>query len=101
MLVPRLFTVLKDYHRRQLVPDLTAGVIVGIVALPLSIAFAIASGVTPQAGLYTAIVAGFLISALGGARVRIDRCLPPAVPGPGRHERAPGAESRDREPAGV
>ena len=71
MLVPKLFTVLKDYDRRQLVPDLTAGVIVGIVALPLSIAFAIASGVTPAAGLYTAIVAGFLISALGGSRVQI------------------------------
>ena len=71
MLVPKLFTVLKDYDRRQLVPDLTAGVIVGIVALPLSIAFAIASGVKPQAGLYTAIVAGFLISLLGGSRVQI------------------------------
>jgi sulfate permease, SulP family len=71
VLVPKLFTVLKDYDRRQLVPDLTAGVIVGIVALPLSIAFAIASGVTPQAGLWTAIVAGFLISVLGGSRVQI------------------------------
>ena len=71
MLVPKLFTVLQDYDRRQLVPDLTAGVIVGIVALPLSIAFAIASGVPPAAGLYTAIVAGFLISALGGSRVQI------------------------------
>lgn len=71
MLVPKLFTVLKGYDRRQLVPDLTAGVIVGIVALPLSIAFAIASGLEPRAGLYTAIVAGFLISALGGSRVQI------------------------------
>ncbi|HEX6748878.1 MAG TPA: SulP family inorganic anion transporter [Longimicrobium sp.] len=71
MLVPKLFTTLKGYTRRQLASDLTAGVIVGIVALPLSIAFAIASGVTPQAGLYTAIVAGFLISALGGSRVQI------------------------------
>jgi SulP family sulfate permease len=71
VLVPKLFTVLKDYDRRQLTTDLTAGVIVGIVALPLSIAFAIASGVKPQAGLYTAIVAGFLISALGGSRVQI------------------------------
>lgn len=71
MLVPKLFTVLKDYDRRQLATDLTAGVIVGVVALPLSIAFAIASGVRPQAGLYTAIVAGFLISALGGSRVQI------------------------------
>lgn len=71
VLVPKLFTVLKDYDRRQFVPDLTAGVIVGVVALPLSIAFAIASGVKPQAGLYTAIVAGFLISLLGGSRVQI------------------------------
>jgi SulP family sulfate permease len=66
-----LATTLKDYDRRQLVTDLTAGLIVGIVALPLAIAFAIASGVTPQAGLYTAIVAGFIISALGGSRVQI------------------------------
>ncbi|HEU0055609.1 MAG TPA: SulP family inorganic anion transporter [Longimicrobium sp.] len=71
MLVPKLVTVLKDYDRRQLVPDLTAGVIVGVVALPLSIAFAIASGVPPAAGLFTAVVAGFLISALGGSRVQI------------------------------
>src|SRR5215216_7328317 len=71
MLVPKLFTTLKTYDRRQLGADLTAGVIVGIVALPLAIAFAIASGVTPDRGLYTAIVAGFLISALGGSRVQI------------------------------
>ncbi|HEX2202662.1 MAG TPA: SulP family inorganic anion transporter [Longimicrobium sp.] len=71
MLVPKLFTVLKDYDRRQLGADVTAGVIVGIVALPLSIAFAIASGVPPAAGLVTAVVAGFLISALGGSRVQI------------------------------
>ena len=50
--------------------DLTAGVIVGIVALPLAIAFAIASGVTPERGLYTAVIAGFLISALGGSGCR-------------------------------
>ena len=71
MLVPKLFTTLKDYSRAQLGADLTAGVIVGIVALPLAIAFAIASGVSPERGLYTAIVAGFLISALGGSRVQI------------------------------
>src|SRR5205814_4830093 len=57
--------------RKQLAADLTSGVIVGIVALPLAIAFAIASGLTPERGLYTAIVAGFLISALGGSRVQI------------------------------
>ena len=69
--VPKLATTLKGYSREQLVRDLIAGVIVGIVALPLSIAFAIASGVTPDRGLYTAIVAGFVISALGGSRVQI------------------------------
>src|SRR5947209_5140294 len=71
MLVPKLVTTLKDYSRAQLVADVTAGVIVGIVALPLAIAFAIASGVTPDRGLWTAIIAGFLISALGGSRVQI------------------------------
>ena len=71
MLVPKLVSTLKDYDRRQFFRDITAGVIVGIVALPLAIAFAIASGVTPGRGLWTAIVAGFLISALGGSRVQI------------------------------
>jgi sulfate permease, SulP family len=71
MLVPKLATTLKDYNRQQLLSDVTAGTIVGIVAIPLAIAFAIASGVTPQQGLYTAIVAGFIISALGGSRVQI------------------------------
>ena len=71
MLVPKLFTTLQTYDRRQLLADVTAGIIVGIVALPLAIAFAIASGVTPDRGLYTAIIAGFLISALGGSRVQI------------------------------
>src|SRR6476661_2356565 len=69
--VPKLFTTLKDYDRQKFTNDLTAGVIVGIVALPLAIAFGIASGVSPAQGLYTAIVAGFLISALGGSRVQI------------------------------
>ena len=71
MLVPKLATTLKSYSRQQFFADLVAGVIVGVVALPLAIAFAIASGVTPQAGLYTAIIAGFLVSALGGSRVQI------------------------------
>src|SRR6185503_14493336 len=71
MLVPKLFTTLRSYDRQQLTRDLTAGVIVGIVAIPLAIAFAIGSGVTPDRGLWTAIVAGFLISALGGSRVQI------------------------------
>ncbi|HET9003007.1 MAG TPA: SulP family inorganic anion transporter, partial [Gemmatimonadaceae bacterium] len=71
MLVPKLFTTLQTYDREQFFSDLIAGIVVGIVALPLAIAFAIASGVTPERGLYTAIIAGFLISALGGSRVQI------------------------------
>lgn len=71
MLVPKLFTTLQGYTRQAFATDLKAGVIVGIVALPLAIAFAIASGVSPDRGLWTAIVAGFLISALGGSRVQI------------------------------
>src|SRR5687768_11178327 len=71
MLVPKLVTTLRTYTRASFIADLTAGVIVGIVALPLAIAFAIASGVTPDRGLYTAIIAGFIISALGGSRVQI------------------------------
>jgi SulP family sulfate permease len=71
VLVPKLVTTLKDYSRAQFVTDLGAGIIVGIVALPLAIAFGIASGVTPRAGLVTAIVAGLVISVLGGSRVQI------------------------------
>ncbi len=71
MFVPVIVSTLRGYTRRQLLADLQAGVIVGIVALPLAIAFAIASGVTPDRGLYTAIVAGFIISAFGGSRVQI------------------------------
>ncbi len=71
MFVPKLVTTLRTYDRRQFGADLAAGVVVGIVALPLAIAFGIASGVTPEKGLYTAIIAGFLISALGGSRVQI------------------------------
>jgi len=69
---PKLFTVLKDgYSKQNLVQDLLAGVIVGIVALPLAIAFGIASGASPEAGILTAIVAGFLISFFGGSKVQI------------------------------
>ncbi len=71
MFVPKLFTTLKNYSGKDFVSDLIAGVIVGIVALPLAIAFGIASGVSPEKGLITAIVAGFLVSALGGSRVQI------------------------------
>ncbi len=69
--LPKTFTTLSGYTRRQLVADLQAGVVVGIVAIPLAIAFAIASGVSPEKGLVTAAVAGFLISFLGGSRVQI------------------------------
>ncbi len=71
MLQPKLITTLRSYDRRQFFNDAIAGVIVGVVALPLAIAFAIASGVTPDRGLWTAIVGGFIISALGGSRVQI------------------------------
>jgi sulfate permease, SulP family len=71
VLIPKVVTTMRGYDRPQFMRDLTAGVIVGVVALPLAIAFAIASGVTPDRGLWTAIVAGFLISALGGSRVQI------------------------------
>ena len=71
-LVPKLWTVLREgIPRAQLARDALSGVIVAVVALPLAIAFAIASGVRPEQGLATAIVAGFLISALGGSRVQI------------------------------
>lgn len=68
---PRLLHCLKSYNRKTFVTDLMAGIIVGIVALPLAIAFGIASGVTPEKGIITAIVAGFVISALGGSKVQI------------------------------
>src|SRR5213595_239858 len=68
---PRLFETLKTYSRQDFRADLIAGITVGIVALPLAMAFAIASGVPPQAGIYTAVVAGFVISAFGGSRVQI------------------------------
>jgi len=69
---PKLFTLLHDgIDRKQVTKDVLAGIVVGIVALPLAIAFAVASGVSPEKGLITAIVAGFLISLLGGSRVQI------------------------------
>ncbi len=70
-LKPKLFSVMKGYTKEQLVKDIVAGIIVAIIALPLSIALALASGVNPEQGLYTAIVAGFLVSFLGGSRVQI------------------------------
>lgn len=68
---PRLIDALRGYTRQHFAADLGAGLTVGIVALPLAMAFAIASGVKPEAGLFTAIIAGFLISALGGSQVQI------------------------------
>jgi SulP family sulfate permease len=71
MFRPKLFDTLKNYNRKQFSNDVLAGIIVGVVALPLAIAFAIASGVAPEKGLITAVVAGFIISAIGGSRVQI------------------------------
>src|SRR5271156_4133626 len=69
--LPRSIECLRGYPPRQFTHDLIAGFTVGLVALPLAMSFATASGVPPQAGLYTAVVAGFLISALGGSRTQI------------------------------
>ncbi len=69
---PKLISTIKEYSSKQLLNDVVAGIIVAIIALPLSIALAIASGVDPERGLYTAIVAGFVISLLGGSRVNIS-----------------------------
>jgi len=71
MFRPKIFDTLKNYSRHQFNKDLIAGLIVGLVALPLAIAFGIASGASPEKGLYTTVVAGFIISALGGSRVQI------------------------------
>ena len=71
MFKPKLLDALGGYNRERLVQDIGAGITVGVVALPLAMAFAIASGLKPEAGLFTAIIAGFLISALGGSRVQI------------------------------
>jgi sulfate permease, SulP family len=69
--LPKSVIALRGYTGRQFLSDLQAGVVVGIVAVPLALAFAIASGVAPERGLVTAVVAGFLVSALGGSRVHI------------------------------
>lgn len=71
-LKPKLFSVMKTYTKEQFIKDIIAGIIVAIIALPLSIALALASGVTPEKGIYTAITAGFMISFLGGSRVQIS-----------------------------
>src|SRR5438876_9432885 len=69
--LPKSILLLRGYDRHKFISDLIAGVTVGLVALPLAMAFAIASGVPPEAGLYCAIVAGFVISALGGSKTQI------------------------------
>ena len=70
-LKPKLFSVIKNYSKNQAVSDTIAGIIVAIIALPLSIALALASGVEPQCGIYTAIAAGFIVSLFGGSRIQI------------------------------
>src|SRR5216684_228539 len=69
--LPKSILCLRDYNLNKFLPDLLAGITVGLVALPLAMAFAIASGLTPQAGIYCAVVTGFLISALGGSSTQI------------------------------
>lgn len=71
-LKPKLFSVMKGYTKEQFIKDFISGIIVAIIALPLSIALALASGVTPEKGIYTAIIGGFVISFLGGSRVQIS-----------------------------
>jgi len=71
MLIPKLATTLRSYNKQLFFSDVTSGITVGIVALPLAIAFGIASGVSPNNGIITAVIAGFIISALGGSRVQI------------------------------
>jgi len=68
---PKLLSTLKNYSKELFYADLMSGIIVGIVALPLAIAFGIASGVSPEKGLFTAVIAGFIISFLGGTKVQI------------------------------
>src|SRR5581483_1963791 len=69
--LPKSVILLRNYDRHKFVSDLIAGITVGIVALPLAMAFAIASGVPPQAGIFTAVIAGILVSSLGGTKVSI------------------------------
>src|SRR5450755_759431 len=71
MFRPKIVDTLRNYTRAQFVRDLVSGIIVGIIALPLAIAFAMAYGVSPEKGIFTAIIGGFVISVLGGSRVQI------------------------------
>ena len=77
---PMLFTTWKTYSKEQFFKDLIAGIVVAIIALPLSIALALASGVGPEQGIYTAIVAGFVSRFLAEARYRLQVLLPPSQP---------------------
>src|SRR5256885_12207341 len=77
---PKLIECLRGYDRRTFFSDLAAGITVGIIALPLAIGFGIASGVTPPQGLWTAIIAGAIISALGGSKVQIGGPTRPLLP---------------------
>lgn len=70
-LKPKFFTTIRDYSKEQFIKDVISGIIVAIIALPLSIALVLASGVTPEKGIHTAIIAGFLVSFLGGSKVQI------------------------------
>ena len=94
-LKPKLFSVMKTYTREQFVKDVVAGIIVAIIALPLSIALALASGVTPVKGIYTAITAGFVISFLGGSRVQIAG---PTRYSAGRRDSDPDGSAAPRQP---
>src|SRR5438094_8902455 len=69
--LPKSVLALRDYNLNKFIKDVIAGITVGLVALPLAMAFAIASGLTPQAGIYCAVVTGFLLSALGGSKTHI------------------------------
>ena len=87
---PKFFSIIKNgISKEQIIHDIFAGVIVGIVAFPLAIAFGIASGATPQQGLITAVIAGFIISAFGGSRVPGRTPSPP----PGKREQLKRAQS--------
>ena len=70
-LLPKFFSCIKNYSKKQFLSDVVAGIIVAIIALPLSIALALASGVAPACGVYTAIAAGFVVALYGGSRIQI------------------------------
>jgi hypothetical protein len=103
LFTPKLVTLLREgYRRADLKADIVAGLTVAIVALPLSMAIAIASGVTPDRGLYTAIIGGFLVSALGGSRFQIGGRRAPSLcssPRPSRPTESTASSSRPSWPA--